>query len=122
MSHMNYARTSSQRSGLNTGQSVHSTDIGLRNRAMEAEYYRQRAEEAVQRRLKSRQKDEAKEARNQLIANDLRTMSKARVMEKHKVSYNTVANIEADMWIGKYPKPSEDEHIMKLAELHTGAD
>jgi len=89
---------------------------------MEAEYYRQRAEEAVQRRLKSRQKDEAKEARNQLIANDLRKMSKARVMEKHKVSHTTVANIEADMWIGKYPKPSEDEHIMKLAELHTGAD
>lgn len=69
------------------------------NRTVEGEYYKKRAEEAVARR---KPKVDPKAVRNQGIADDLRTMPRVAVQKKWHVSHATVADIHADMGVGKY--------------------
>ena len=75
----------------------------LRNRSIENDYYRVRAEEASTRAAR-RKVDGRKPTpqRLQEIADDLRTMTVIEVMRKHHAGRETVLNVDADRLMGKY--------------------
>jgi len=79
----------------------------LRNRSIENDYYRVRAEEATSR-AHQRKVDRRKVVPERLqgIADDLRTMTVAEVMQKWRAGRETVLNVDADRLMGKY-RPKE---------------
>lgn len=89
-----------KRTGVQTRLNLSSP---LRNRSVENDYYQQRAAEATSRAHK-RKVDRRKVVPERLqgIADDLRTMTVAEVMQKWRAGRETVLNVDADRLMGKY--------------------